>query len=119
MKLSGKCINLRIFCGESDKYEGQLLYEAIVYAARHAGLAGATAYRGVMSFGPSHSIHTLKIFALSSDLPIIIDIIDTAEKIDGFMPLVHSMIRDSGKGAMVSTFELEVQHYEAGIKHQN
>ncbi len=119
MKLSGKCINLRIFCGESDKYEGQLLYEAIVYAARHAGLAGATAHRGVMSFGPSHSIHTLKIFALSSDLPIIIDIIDDQERINGFLPLVQSMIRDSGKGGLITSFDVEVKYYEAGVKHRN
>jgi len=119
MKLSGKCTNLRIFCGESDKYEGQLLYEAIIFAARHAGLAGATAFRGVMSFGPSHSIHTLKIFALSSDLPVIIDIIDTREHIDDFMPLLESILRDSGKGGMVTTFEVNVKRYEAGIKHRN
>jgi PII-like signaling protein len=119
MKLSGKSINLRIFCGESDKYEGQLLYEAIVYAARHAGLAGATAFRGLMSFGPSHSIHTLKIFALSSDLPVIIDIIDSEERINDFLPLVNSMMKDAGKGGLITTFEVDVKRYEPGVKHRN
>ena len=116
MKLQGNCLNLRLFCGESDKYEGQPLYEAIVFAARHAGLAGATAYRGVMSYGPSHSIHTIKVFALSSDLPIIIDIIDSEEKIIGFIPLAESMMTDSGKGGMITTSEVKVHHYEAGVK---
>ena len=119
MKLHGKGLNLRIFCGESDKYEGQPLYEAIIFAARHAGLAGATSYRGVMSYGPSHSIHTIKIFALSSDLPMIIDIIDTKEKIKEFIPLAESMMIASGKGGMITTSEVEVLRYEAGIKKEN
>jgi hypothetical protein len=119
MKLQGKCLNLRIFCGESDKYEGQPLYEAIVFAARHAGLAGATSHRGVMSYGPSHSIHTIKVFALSSDLPMIIDIIDMEEKILEFIPLAESMMVDSGKGGMITTSEVSVHRYEAGIKKGN
>ena len=109
-------MNLRIFCGESDKYEGQLLYEAIVFAARHAGLAGATSYRGVMSYGPSHSIHTIKVFALSSDLPMIIDIVDAEEKIMGFIPLAESMMLESGKGGMITTSEVKVHRYKAGVK---
>lgn len=119
IKLQGNCLNLRIFCGESDKYEGQPLYEAIVFAARHAGLAGATSYRGVMSYGPSHSIHTIKVFALSSDLPMIIDIIDAKEKILEFIPLAESMMIDSGKGGMITTSEVNVHRYEAGIKKGN
>lgn len=116
MKLEANCLNLRIYCGESDKYEGQPLYEAIVFAARHAGLAGATSYRGVMSYGPSHSIHTIKVFALSSDLPMIIDIVDAEEKIMGFIPLAESMMIESGKGGMITTSEVKVHRYEAGIK---
>jgi hypothetical protein len=119
MKLQGNCLNLRIFCGESDKYEGQPLYEAIVFAARHAGLAGATSYRGVMSYGPSHSIHTIKVFALSSDLPMIIDIIDTEEKILEFIPLAESMMIDSGKGGMITTSQVKVHRYEAGVKKEH
>lgn len=116
MMLEGNCLNLRIYCGESDKFEGQPLYEAIVFAARHAGLAGATSYRGIMSYGPSHSIHTIKVFALSSDLPMIIDIVDTEEKINEFIPLVETMMTESGKGGMITTSELKVHRYEAGIK---
>ena len=116
MKLEGNCLNLRIYCGESDKYEGQPLYEAIVFAARHAGLAGATSYSGVMSYGPSHSIHTIKVFALSSDLPMIIDIVDSENKIMGFIPLVENMMTESGKGGMITTNEVKIHRYEAGIK---
>ena len=118
MKPQGNCLNLRIFCGESDKYENQPLYEAIVFAARHAGLAGATSYRGVMSYGPSHSIHTIKVFALSSDLPMIIDIIDSEEKIMEFIPLADRMMSESGKGGMITTSEVKIHRYEAGIKQK-
>ena len=116
MELTGKALNLRIYCGESDKYEGQPLYEAIVFSARHAGLAGATTYRGIMSYGPSHSIHTIKVFALSSDLPVIIDIIDTEEKIMEFLPTADNMMTNSGKGGMIVTAEVKVHRYQAGKK---
>jgi PII-like signaling protein len=116
MELKGKALNLRIYCGESDKYEGQPLYEAIVFAARHAGLAGATSYRGIMSYGPSHSIHTIKVFALSSDLPIIIDIIDTEEKINEFLPTAEAMMNQSGKGGMITSSDVTVHRYEPGQK---
>jgi PII-like signaling protein len=114
MELKGKAINLRIFCGESDKFEGQPLYEAIVFTARNSGLAGATAYRGIMSYGPSHSVHTIKVFALSSDLPIIIDIIDSEERIKEFIPAAEKMMIGSGKGGMMVTNEVNVHLYEAG-----
>ena len=118
MVLKGNGLNLRIYCGESDKFEGQPLYEAIVFAARHAGLAGATVYRGIMSYGPSHSIHTIKVFALSSDLPIIIDIIDTEQRIKDFIPLAEIMMDRTGKGGMIVTSEVNVHRYEAGSKNK-
>lgn len=114
MELKGKAINLKIYCGESDKFQGQPLYEAIVFAARSAGLAGATAYRGIMSYGPSHSIHTIKVFALSSDLPIIIDLVDSEERINEFIPTAEKMMTNSGKGGMMVTSEVTVQRYEPG-----
>ncbi len=114
MELKGKAINLRIYCGESDKFDGQPLYEAIVFSARHAGLAGATSYRGIMSYGPSHSIHTIKVFALSSDLPIIIDIVDSEERIMEFIPTAEKMMSTSGKGGMIVTSEVTVHRYEPG-----
>lgn len=119
MDLNGPCLNLRVVCGESDKYEDYPLYEAIVYAARHAGLAGATATQGIMSFGASHSVHTSKIFSLSSDLPVVIDIIDRPKKIMDFLPIVISMVEDSGKGALITTSPVEVHQYISGKIHQN
>jgi PII-like signaling protein len=116
MELKGKALNLKIYCGESDKFEGQPLYEAIVFAARHAGLAGATSYRGIMSYGPSHSIHTIKVFALSSDLPIIVDIVDSEEQIMEFIPTAEKMMAVSGKGGMIITSEVSVYRYEPGKK---
>lgn len=80
---------LRIFIGESDQHEGMPLYEWIVREAKKAGLAGATVLRGIQGFGGSSCIHTAKILQLSTDLPIIIELIDTLEKIDAFMPLIE------------------------------
>src|SRR5437762_10832478 len=83
---------LRIFVGESDKHEHLPLYEAIVLKAREAGLAGATVVRGVMGFGRHSIMHTAKILRLSEDLPMIVEIVDGAEKIEAFLPVLRSMI---------------------------
>lgn len=114
MELKGKAINLKIYCGESDKFKGQPLYEAIIFAARTAGIAGATSYRGIMSYGPSHSVHTIKVFALSSDLPVIVDIVDAEERINEFIPTAEKMMDASGKGGMIMTSEVNVHRYRAG-----
>jgi len=85
---------LRIFVGESDHYGHQPLYEAIVLKAREKGLAGATVLRGVMGFGKHSILHTAKILRLSEDLPMVIEIVDSAEKIDEFLPVLDEMIKD-------------------------
>lgn len=85
---------LRIFIGEDDKHEGQPLYEWIVRSARKTGLAGATVLRGVEGFGAHSRVHTAKILRLSEDLPIVIEIVDTVEKIDAFLPLIDDAIRE-------------------------
>ncbi|CAB1060466.1 UPF0166 protein TM_0021 [Olavius sp. associated proteobacterium Delta 1] len=85
---------LRIFIGESDKYERQPLYEWIVKKARATGLAGATVFRGLEGFGASSRLHTAKLLRLSSDLPIVIEIVDTDEKIQEFMPLIDEAIKN-------------------------
>jgi uncharacterized protein len=118
MQLLGKALNLRIQCGETDKYESQPLYEAIVYAARKEGMAGATVFRGIMSFGASHSIHTIKIFSLGGDLPILIDITDSEEQVQKFIPVVEEMMEKSGKGGLITTQEVEVHRYLPGKKHR-
>ena len=85
---------LRIFVGESDKHGHHTLYEAIVLKAREMGLAGATVTRGVMGFGKHSIIHTAKILRLSEDLPIIVEIADSLEDIERFLPTLDEMIKD-------------------------
>ena len=118
MELQGKAILLRIFSGDSDRVHGKCLYEAIVEEARRAGMAGATAYRGIESFGASHSIHTLKIFALSGDLPIVVDIIDSDENIQKFIPKLNELMDLSGKGGLILTEEVNVVRYKTGEKYK-
>ncbi|HPR32588.1 MAG TPA: DUF190 domain-containing protein [Prolixibacteraceae bacterium] len=118
MELKGKAVLLKIFTGESDRVGGKVLYEALVEEARKKGLAGATVYRGIMSFGASHSIHTLKIFALSGDLPIVIEIVDEEETIRNFLPEVSRLIDQSGKGGLVFLENVEVVRYIPGAKYR-
>ena len=80
-----QAVLLRLFIGESDEHGGRPLHEAIVLAARAMGLAGATVLRGPMGFGRSSRLHTAKILRLSADLPLIIEIVDTAEQVDRFL----------------------------------
>jgi uncharacterized protein len=92
MKTEGEAERLRIFIGESDRWEGRPLYEVIVRAAREQGLAGATALRGIEGFGAGNRIHTVKVLRLSEDLPIVIEIVDRPERIAAFLPLVEEML---------------------------
>ncbi len=84
MKTSEKTGILKIYMGENDTVNGRPLFEEIVFEAKKAGLAGATVIKGIMSFGASHSVHTMKIFALSDKLPIVVEIVDNIEKLDEF-----------------------------------
>jgi len=83
---------LRVFIGESDRYEGKPLYEWIVLKAHQERLAGATVLRGMMGFGPSSRVYTTKILRLSEDLPIVIEIVDTHEKLEGFLKVIDKAI---------------------------
>ena len=103
---------LRIFVGESDKHGGMPLYEWIVRQARECGLAGATALRGLEGFGASSRLHTSKILRLSSDLPIVIEIVDTEEKIEEFLPLIDNAIPEG----MATIEKVEVHFYRSGKK---
>lgn len=85
---------LRIFMGESDRHDGKLLYEAIVEAAQKHGLGGATVLRGIAGFQAPHEIHRSSILRLSEDLPIVIEIVDSAEKIESFLPTVDAMLKE-------------------------
>lgn len=102
---------LRIFVGESDRHGHQPLYEAIVLKAREAGLAGATVVRGVMGFGKHSILHTAKILRLSEDLPMLVEIADSLERIELFLPLLDEMISDG----LVTLERVRVIHYRANV----
>jgi len=103
---------LRIFVGESDKHEGRSLYEWLVLKAREAGLAGATVIRGIEGFGAHSRLHTAKILRLSEDLPIVVEIVDLAEKIEAFLPTVDGAI---GEG-LATVERVDVRFYRGGTR---
>jgi PII-like signaling protein len=103
---------LRIFIGESDKHEGLPLYEWIVRKARENGLAGSTVIRGLEGFGAHSRIHTTKILRLSEDLPIIVEIVDTLEKIDNFMPIIDNAITEG----LATIEKVDIRFYRSGDK---
>jgi len=107
MKLSGEAVLLRMFFGEADRYKRQPLYQAIVEKAREMHMAGATVLRGPLSFGRSSRLHTAKILRLSEDLPVVIEIVDTAEKVDAFLPELKEMM---GSG-LVTMEKVQVIQY--------
>lgn len=107
MKIPKEGFLLRIFVGESDKWEGRPLYEAIVFKARELHLAGATVLRGPMGFGANSRLHTSKILRLSEDLPMIVEIVDSREKIDELMPHIDKMVTEG----LVTLERVEVIQY--------
>jgi len=96
MQIPKDALLLRIFIGEDDKNDGRPLYEAIVLKAREMHLAGATVLRGSMGFGHSSRLHTAKILRLSEDLPLVIEIVDSEEKINEFLPVLDGLMTTSG-----------------------
>lgn len=100
---------LRIFIGEADKWQGRPLYEAIITVAREEGLAGATVMKGVMGFGCKSHLHTAKFLRLSEDLPVIIEIVDSDEKIQKFLPTLDPMVREG----LVTQEKVQVIWYRA------
>jgi PII-like signaling protein len=110
MQVPQDAVLLRIFLGESDKWHGKPLYEAIVLKAREMHLAGATVLRGPMGFGHSSRLHTAKILRLSEDLPLIIEIVDAEEKINAFLPELDAMM---GSG-LVTMEKVKVLQYGSG-----
>ena len=111
MHLPEDAVLLRIFIGESDRCQHRPLYEAIVLKARELELAGATVLRGPMGFGKSSHLHTAKILRLSMDLPIVIEIVDTAQKINAFLPVLDEMM---GGGLVTLERTKVIRHREQG-----
>lgn len=110
MELPHDCVLLRIFIGESDRHQHHPLYEAIVLKARELHLAGATVLRGAMGFGKSSRVHTSKILSLSEDLPLIIEIVDSEEKINAFLPMLDTMM----SGGLITIEKARVIYYRSG-----
>jgi PII-like signaling protein len=113
MQLDGQSTLLRIFTGEIDRIGHTPLYEAIVKAARTAGIAGATVMRGIMSFGASSRIHTAKLIDISEDLPIVIEIVDKEDKINSFLPTVNDLMQKCGRGGLITLEKVQVLYYQA------
>lgn len=107
MEVPQTALLLRVFLGESDKYGHQPLHEAIVLKARELHLAGATVLRGPMGFGKSSRLHTAKILRLSGDLPMVVEIVDSEEKVRAFLPTLEGMM-DSG---LITIEKVEVVRY--------
>lgn len=106
-KLVGEQVLMRIFIGEGDRYEHKPLYEALVELLRSEGFAGATVLRGVCGFGANRVYHTQKLLDLSADLPLVVEAVDTQEKITAIMPRIDAMMR----GGMITLEKVNVTRY--------
>ena len=107
MQIPEAAVLLRVFLGENDRHEGRPLHEAIVLKAREMHLAGATVLRGSIGYGKSSRLHTTKILRLSEDLPLVIEIVDSEERIDAFLQVLDGMIR----GGLVTLEKVRVIRY--------
>jgi len=107
MNASQDCQRARIYIGEADRFDGKPLYEALVFKARELGLSGATVFRSPMGFGANSVVHSAKLLNLSSDLPIVLEIIDEEPKIQLFLQQIETML-DSG---LVTLEPIKVVHY--------
>lgn len=101
---------LRIFIGEADRHDGKPLYEAIVLKAREMQIAGATVIRGGLGYGHSSHLHSAKILRLSDDLPLIIEIVDSADKIEAFLPVLDGMMNGESSG-LITLENVQVLQY--------
>jgi len=103
---------LRVFTGESDRWHGRPLHEAIITEARSLGLAGATAWKGIAGFGANSRLHTAKVLRLSEDLPVVVEIVDAPEKIAAFLPVLSEMVTEG----LVTVERAEVILYRSSPK---
>jgi len=108
---------LRIFIGELDKHNKKPLYEEIVNKARSSKIAGATVWRGILAYGASSVVHKTKIMELSADLPLIIEIVDSEEKIDYFIPVLNDLFRESKCGGLITIEKVQIIKYIHGEPH--
>lgn len=114
MKLEGTGLLLRIYIGDNDRWHGRPLYHAIVERMRQEGLAGATVLRGIEGFGAKQHFHTSRILRLSEDLPLLIEAVDSEQKIRAILPLMDEMVGDG----LITLEKVEVIAYRAGARDQ-
>jgi len=114
MEISGQAVLLRVFIGESDKLGHLPLYEAIVKEARAAGLAGATVLKGVLGYGASARIRTTKLLDLSADLPLVVEIVDAADRVDAFQHTLSALFDQAGSGGLVTLENIRIVRYLPG-----
>lgn len=107
MKLPEEGLLLRIFVGESDQHRGKPVYEQIVLKARELGMAGATVLHGTMGFGAASRIHTAKLLRLSEDLPVVVELVDTEERINQLLPFLDEVVR----GGLITLERVRVMKY--------
>jgi hypothetical protein len=109
MKIEGQALLARVYVGEGDTWHGRPLYEAIVHLLRDRGLAGATVLRGIEGFGAKHHLHTTRILSLSTDLPILIEVVDEEERLRAVLPEIDAMVADG----LITLERVEVLAYRA------
>jgi uncharacterized protein len=114
MELKGTAKLLRVFIGEADKHGHTPLYEVIVREARSRGLAGATVLRGSLGYGATSRIRSAKVLDLSTDLPLVVEIVDEESKIEGFLPVLHDLFEAAGCGGLVTMEKVEIVKYSHG-----
>jgi hypothetical protein len=111
MRITGEGRRLRIYVNETDRANGTALYEALVRKAHEIGLAGATVLRGISGFGAGSRIHTTKILRMAEDLPVIVELVDSAEKIRAALPALEQLIETAGAGALMTLGPTEIIRY--------
>jgi PII-like signaling protein len=107
---------LRIFIGDIDKIGHQPLYEAVLFAARKNGMAGCTVLKGIMSFGASTNVHTVKLIEICDDLPVVVEIVDHDEKINAFVDVVNELMEKANCGGLITIEKVRVLYYKPRVK---
>jgi PII-like signaling protein len=107
---------LRIFLGDSDKIGGLPVYEKIIRDARKMNLSGATAFKGFMGFGRNSKIHTSKILAISDDLPVVVEIVDSIEKIEEFLPFLEKIFEEADCGGLITIEEATILKHAKSVR---
>ena len=116
MEIKGEAKLLRIFISSTDKFRHTPLYEVIVFAAKRYGLAGATVLKGVMGFGASRSISSMKFFEISEKMPMVVEIIDESEKIEKFIEIILPYFEKIKNGCMITAEKASIILYKKGVK---